>query len=83
MKRRLRPHWMSLMSCAERCGPQGRRHNALYLKLEDSEPSESEEVSPGIVLDFDVDGRVIGIEILNVSEHGDRVDLKSVVLENA
>ena len=57
--------------------------DALYLKLEDSEPSESEEVSPGIVLDFDVDGRVIGIEILNLSERGDRVDLKSFVLENA
>ncbi len=56
--------------------------DALYLKLEDSVPSESEEVSPGIVLDFDADGRVIGIEILNVSERGDRVDLKSIVLEN-
>ena len=56
--------------------------DALYLKLEDSEPSASEEVSPGIVLDFDVKGRVIGIEILNVSERGDQVNLKSVVLEN-
>ena len=59
-----------------------RASDALYLKLEDSEPSESEEVSPGIVLDFDVEGRVIGIEILEVSERGDQVDLKSVVLEN-
>jgi uncharacterized protein YuzE len=28
----------------------------------------TEEVSPGIMLDFDSDGRVIGIEVLDVSE---------------
>ncbi len=28
----------------------------------------TEEVSPGIMLDFDSEGRVIGIEILDVSE---------------
>lgn len=27
----------------------------------------TEEVSPGIMLDFDPDGRVIGVEILDVS----------------
>lgn len=30
--------------------------------------AETEEVSPGIMLDFDSEGRVIGIEILDVSE---------------
>jgi uncharacterized protein YuzE len=28
----------------------------------------TEEVSPGVMLDFDSDGRVIGVEILDVSE---------------
>ena len=28
----------------------------------------TEEVSPGIMLDFDNEGRVIGIEVLDVSE---------------
>ena len=28
----------------------------------------TEEVSPGILLDFDTEGRVIGIEVLDVSE---------------
>jgi uncharacterized protein YuzE len=28
----------------------------------------TEEVSPGIILDFDSDGRVIGFEVLDVSE---------------
>ena len=30
--------------------------------------ASTEEVSPGIMLDFDSDGRVIGIEVLDVSE---------------
>jgi uncharacterized protein YuzE len=29
---------------------------------------ETEEVAPGIMLDFDSDGRVIGIEVLGVNE---------------
>ena len=30
--------------------------------------TETEEVAPGIMLDFDSDGRVIGVEVLGVSE---------------
>jgi len=30
--------------------------------------AETEEVAPGIMLDFDTDGRVIGIEVLSVGE---------------
>ena len=30
--------------------------------------AETEEVAPGIMLDFDADGRVIGIEVLSVGE---------------
>lgn len=29
---------------------------------------ETQEVAPGIMLDFDAEGRVIGIEVLDVSE---------------
>ncbi|HEY3910199.1 MAG TPA: DUF2283 domain-containing protein [Stellaceae bacterium] len=29
--------------------------------------AETEEVAPGVMLDFDSDGRVIGIEVLDVS----------------
>ena len=30
--------------------------------------AETEEVAPGIMLDFDAEGRVMGIEVLDVSE---------------
>ncbi len=35
---------------------------------EGTKSAETEEVAPGIMLDFDSDGRVIGIEVLGVSE---------------
>ncbi len=30
--------------------------------------ANTEEVAPGIMLDFDIEGRVVGIEVLDVSE---------------
>ena len=41
--------------------------NALYFELDDAEIMESEEVQPGVILDFDKDGRLVGIEILDLS----------------
>jgi len=35
--------------------------------LDDVEIVESEEVQPGVILDFDQDGRLVGIEILDLS----------------
>ena len=41
--------------------------DALYFRLDDSPVVESEEVKPGVVLDFNADGQLVGIEILNLS----------------
>ena len=41
--------------------------DALYFELDDAEIAESEEVQPGVILDFDPDGRLVGIEILDLS----------------
>ena len=35
---------------------------------EDVKSEDTQEVAPGIMLDYDGDGRVIGIEVLDVSE---------------
>jgi uncharacterized protein YuzE len=42
--------------------------DALYLRLDDSTIVESEEVSPGVVLDFNEHKQVVGIEMLNLSK---------------
>lgn len=47
----------------------------LYVKLVDDASSESEEVAPGMILDFDRNGRVNGIEIEDASKF---IDLSRV-----
>ena len=42
--------------------------DAVYLRLDDSTIVESEEVSDGIVLDYNADGKVVGVEVLYVSQ---------------
>ena len=41
--------------------------DALYLRLDESKIIESEEVYPGIVLDFNKQNQVVGIEVLQLS----------------
>ena len=43
-------------------------NDALYLRLDETAIVESEEVQPGVILDFDKEGRVVGIEILTLSQ---------------
>jgi uncharacterized protein YuzE len=50
--------------------------DALYLRLDDSKIVESTEVQPGIVLDYDANNQVVGVEILRVKERVPTADLK-------
>jgi uncharacterized protein YuzE len=59
------------------------RADALYLRLDDSKILESEEVRPGIVLDFNEHNQVIGIEILRVKERVPLANLKQMQFEVA
>jgi uncharacterized protein YuzE len=43
--------------------------DALYVRFSDSSVVESEEVADGVVLDFDVEGRIVAIELLDASKH--------------
>ncbi len=43
--------------------------DALYVRFADAAIIESEEVRPGFVLDYDAQGRVVAVEILDASEH--------------
>jgi uncharacterized protein YuzE len=42
--------------------------DALYFRLDESSIVQSEEVQPGIILDFNNEGKMVGIEILNLSQ---------------
>lgn len=42
--------------------------DALYFRLDEAAIVESEEVQPGVILDFNAEGKVVGIEILALSK---------------
>ena len=52
--------------------------DAVYVRLDDSPIIDSEEVHPGIVLDFNGASQVVGIEILRVQEHVPVSSLKQI-----
>ncbi|MHC4157842.1 MAG: DUF2283 domain-containing protein [Planctomycetota bacterium] len=51
--------------------------DSLYIDLAEQTSAESKEVSKGIVLDYDADGNLVGIDIDNASK---KLDLKKLVL---
>ena len=60
-----------------------RENDVLYLRLDEAAILESEEVQPGIILDFDEQGRVVGIEVLSLSTRVQPDTLRVFQLETA
>lgn len=56
--------------------------DALYLRLDETAVIESEEVQPGVVLDYDAAGNVVGVEILNLSKRVAPERLRVLQLES-
>jgi len=50
--------------------------DALYFRLDDSRIHESEEVRPGVILDFAENGEVVGVEILRLSRRVAKPNLR-------
>jgi len=57
--------------------------DSLYFRLDESKIIESEEFQPGVILDFDKDNRVVGIEFLNVSTRANLEELQTIQLQTA
>ena len=55
--------------------------DALYIRLRKAEYYESDEIREGFILDYDTDGNIIGIEILEASAHLAPADLSTVSFE--
>ena len=56
--------------------------DALYLTLSEVSASRSEEVSPGIIVDYDEHDRVVGIEMLYLSKRAPQTDLRRLLFES-
>jgi uncharacterized protein YuzE len=55
--------------------------DALYLRLDDSKIIESQEVFPGVVLDFNADNQMVGVEILRLSSRTPHPELGKLIFE--
>jgi uncharacterized protein YuzE len=57
--------------------------DALYFSLDDSKIVESEEVSPGVVIDFNEYNEAVGVEILHLSQRNSVPNLKELQFKAA
>ncbi len=55
--------------------------DALYFRLHSNPIVESEEVRPGVILDFDDKDQVVGVEFLQVSQRVAEKDLSLMQFE--
>ncbi|MDZ7736640.1 MAG: DUF2283 domain-containing protein [Gammaproteobacteria bacterium] len=51
--------------------------DSLYIDLSEHTSTESKEISEGVVLDYDAEGKLVGIDIDNASN---KVELKKLIL---
>lgn len=55
--------------------------DALHLQLDDSVIVQSEEVSPGVVLDYNEANEVVGVEMLRLSKRSPGLNLTDLHFE--
>jgi uncharacterized protein YuzE len=55
--------------------------DALYLRLNDAEIADSEQIASGVVLDYDANDNVVGVELLHLSKRGGPVEVEKLVFE--
>lgn len=55
--------------------------DALYLRLNEAEIVDSEQVASGVVLDYDAQDNVVGVELLHLSKRGGSVEAEKLVFE--
>ncbi|NQT34302.1 DUF2283 domain-containing protein [bacterium] len=59
--------------------------DAAYVKISDNEIADTREVAEGIIVDFNSDGKVVGIEILSMKSRSSKTwdtRSKQVVLQS-
>lgn len=57
--------------------------DALFLRLDDSKIVESQEVTPGVVLDYNEKNEVVGVEILHLSRRTPSLNLRELQFQAA
>jgi len=58
-----------------------RENDALYFRLDEAAIVESEEVQPGVILDYDEKGHVVGVEFLGLAARTEPDQLRVLQFE--
>ncbi len=59
-----------------------KKADALYLRFDDLRIVDSEEVSPGVVLDYNEANEVVGVEMHQLSQRSSEIDLTDLQFES-
>jgi len=57
--------------------------DTLYFRLDENRIIESEEIRPGVILDYDENDQVVGVEFLNVSKRATPAELTTMQFQTA
>jgi len=57
--------------------------DTLYFRLDENKIVESEEIKPGVILDYDEHDQVVGVEFLNISKRATVEELNSMQFQSA
>jgi len=55
--------------------------DAIYIRFSESKYYQSEELRDGVILDFDKKGKIIALEVLDVSKHLPKESMDSINLD--
>jgi uncharacterized protein YuzE len=56
--------------------------DALYIRLQEKHVDRTEEIAEGVNVDFDISGKVIGLEVLDAAEKYSMADIFNISTEN-
>lgn len=60
-----------------------KKDDALYVRFSDTPVAETAEVRPGVMFDYDAEGRIVAMEILDASRTVAASDMQKLALEVA
>jgi uncharacterized protein YuzE len=55
-----------------------KKNNTLYFRLDETAIVESEEIQPGVILDYDKNGKVVGVEFLDITSRVTKEELSNL-----
>ncbi|HQU37458.1 MAG TPA: DUF2283 domain-containing protein [Anaerolineales bacterium] len=58
-----------------------KQNGTLYFRLGENSIVESEEIQPDVIMDFDKEGVVVGVEVLDLAARLSREDLDNLQVE--